>query len=428
VLWTFKTGNPIASGPTVFAAGGKEYVAITVGGTPTSSNGGTVSQLYVFALGSGPTARTTAGVRVGVAWPVTGASPAERVAARSLSATGGGARISVSGGAVPLELWRADSSNEAAITGRVLLAGKPVAGAVVAVDRYRVPLRSDEQGRFSVSVDSTLARRHPLHVADASRATLGGQALTAAQRRTLGQASGGVSVAYRLVGLRAAPSRGGILVTGRAVRADGVPTPGVVLLSYRLQGTITDASGKPVPGATVVTRTTDRDFWTFSEPSDQNGHYVSFFSASDESGSDPVQLSVQVAAGRVSYGSGLRNVPFSRLHSATMDAKLPAAGTTLPLPTSTPEEGAFYRGLLVGVSGPAGVIEPLAARWPAKDGRFSLLLPASVRGTTLRFWESDFVSFSRSPATPGGPVDLAVWPRKLSPRVARDVAFLAVAR
>ena len=425
VLWTFKTGNPIASGPTIFAAGGREYVAVTVGGTPTSSNGGTASQLFVFTLGTGTTARTTQSVQPAAAWPVTGAAPN---AHRTLVATGGGVRITVSGGAVPLALWRADSSNEATVAGRLGLRGKPVAGAVVAVDRYRLPRRTDAQGRFSVLVDSTLARRHPIHVAAASHATVGGRPLTAGERKTLSHASGGVSVGYRLVGLRAKPSARGVFVTGRAVRVDGAPAPGVVLLSYRLQGTITDASGNPVRGATVVTRTTDRDFWTFSEPSNANGHYVSYFSASDEAGSDPVALSVQVASGRVSYGSGVRNVSFSRLHSATMDVKLPSTGTTLALPVSTPEEGAFYRGLLVGASGPAGVIKPLAARWPAGDGRFSLLLPSSARGKTLRFWESDFASFSRSPATPGGAVDLRSWPTKLSPRVARDVAFLAVRR
>lgn len=217
-------------------------------------------------------------------------------------------------------------------------------------------------------------------------------------------------------------------MTGRAVRADGAPAPGVVLLSYRLQGTITDANGTPVRGATVVTRTTDRDFWTFSEPSDASGHYVSYFSASDESGSDPVALSVQVAVGNVSYGSGTRNVSFSRLHSATMDLRLPERGTNLALPASTPEQGAYYRGLLIGVSGHAGVIKPLAARWPTRDGRFSLLLPLTARGETLRLWESDFALFSHSSATPGGSVDLQAWPRKLSPRVARDIAFLRVAR
>ena len=66
-------------------------------------------------------------------------------------------------------------------------------------------------------------------------------------------------------------------------------------------------------GATVVTRTTDRDFWTFSLPTDANGRYVSFFSASDEQGSDPVQLNVQVAVGQRSYSAGLANVDFKRL-------------------------------------------------------------------------------------------------------------------
>ena len=426
VLWTFKTGNPIASGPTIFQNGGKEFVAVTVGGTPTSSNGGTVSQLFVFALGEAPAARTTESVGPHVSWTVTGS--VEKAHVRKLSATGHGARIVVNGGAVPLTLWRADSSNLATTTGRVLLHGKPVAGAVVAVDRYRLPVRTDTNGRFTANVDSTLARRHPLHVAGASHATTAGRQLTTAERSALEKASGGISVGYRVVDLRATPSAGGILVTGRAVRADGVAAPPVVLLSYRLQGTITDASGNPVSGATVVTRTTDRDFWTFSEPSSASGHYVSYFSASDEEGSDPVALSVQVAVGNVSYGSGIRTVSFSRLHSATMDVKLPAKGTTLTPPVSTPEVGAFYRGLLVGVSGPNGVIAPVSARWPAKDGRFSLLLPSSVRGKTLRVWESDFATFSRSPATPGGIVDAGAWPKKLSPRVARDVAFVTVGK
>ena len=214
------------------------------------------------------------------------------------------------------------------------------------------------------------------------------------------------------------------------MRVDGAPAPGVVLLSYRLQGTITDASGNPVRGATVVTRTPDRDFWTFSEPSNANGHYVSFFSASDEAGSDPV---VVERPGRRRAES--RMAPASATcrsrdcTARTMDMKLPSTGTTLALPESTPEAGAFYRGLLVGVSATGWSGQARSRRaGPAGDGRFSLLLPSSARGRTLRFWESDFAAFSRSPATPGGAVDLRSWPTKLSPRVARDVAFLAVRR
>jgi alcohol dehydrogenase (cytochrome c) len=55
VLWSFQTGYQIASGPSIYEDHGKEYVAITIGGTPTSSFGGTASQLEVFALNGNPT-------------------------------------------------------------------------------------------------------------------------------------------------------------------------------------------------------------------------------------------------------------------------------------------------------------------------------------------------------------------------------------
>ncbi|MQA74854.1 MAG: PQQ-binding-like beta-propeller repeat protein [Solirubrobacterales bacterium] len=51
VLWKFQTGNQIAAAPSVYEADGREYVAVTVGGTFTSSFGGTGSRLDVFALG-----------------------------------------------------------------------------------------------------------------------------------------------------------------------------------------------------------------------------------------------------------------------------------------------------------------------------------------------------------------------------------------
>jgi PQQ-dependent dehydrogenase (methanol/ethanol family) len=50
VLWQFQTGFQLAAGPTVYEVDGKEYLAVTVGGTPTSSFGGTASRLDVFAL------------------------------------------------------------------------------------------------------------------------------------------------------------------------------------------------------------------------------------------------------------------------------------------------------------------------------------------------------------------------------------------
>ena len=43
VLWKFQTGFQIAAGPSIYSVNGTEYVAITVGGTATSSTGGTVA-------------------------------------------------------------------------------------------------------------------------------------------------------------------------------------------------------------------------------------------------------------------------------------------------------------------------------------------------------------------------------------------------
>lgn len=53
VLWSFQTGAQIAAAPVLYQAGGTEYVAVNVGGTPTSSFGGTsTSRLDVFKLGA----------------------------------------------------------------------------------------------------------------------------------------------------------------------------------------------------------------------------------------------------------------------------------------------------------------------------------------------------------------------------------------
>ena len=428
VLWTFNTGRPIASGPTIFSAGGKEYIAVTVGGTPTSSNGGVASLLQVFSLGGTRSIRRPASTQT-LAHPVTtiGTRIVPPRAAAAASATAA-PRIVLQGAVVPLALWQAASSNEATVNGRLLLGGKPVVGARMGVDRYTSRRTTDARGAFSLRVDKTLPQRHPVRVVDATRARVGGRTLTEPERTALRAASAGISVAYRLVDLRARLQKNGtVAVSGRALRADGAPAPGVVLLSYRLAGTVTDASGRPVQGATVVTRTTDRDFWTFSLPSNSNGRYVSFFSASDEQGSDPVELNVQVAVGQRSYSAGLANVDFKRLSSATMDVKLPASGSGLPLPKSKTEAGAVYRGLIVGALGPRGVLKPLSVRWPDARGRFSLVLPHVARGTTLRFWESNFETFSTVAARPGGPANAAAIPQRLTTRIPSGIAVVRVA-
>jgi alcohol dehydrogenase (cytochrome c) len=425
VLWTVQTGHQIAAGPSVYSIGGKEYLAITVGGTPTSSNGGISSELQVFSLGGSSTQSPPPPLPRVLQSVKRSATTQHRRVVRRAAAQGFGS-IPTQGGLV-VRLWEANSSNVARVSGRVLLNGAPVAGATVSMDRYTVPQATAKDGTFHTDVDSTIPQRRVVRVVGAAQATVHGRALTAGQRTALLGASGGFSIGYGLQGLRAQVQKdGSVLVSGRLQGGSGQAPPTVRLLTYQLGGTITNASGNPVQGAVVITRTQDRDFWTHSSASDASGHYTSFFAASDETDADPVILAVGVASGGISYGGTLgTNTPFKRLQSATMNIKL-GNGTAYTIQAPTAQVGAVYSGLVVGVTVGGKVVKPLAERWPDAKGSFSMRLPASVRGKTLHFWENLRQSFSRFPARPAGSIDLAAWPSQLGDAVPAGLASLAI--
>jgi PQQ-dependent dehydrogenase (methanol/ethanol family) len=425
ILWTFKAGDPIAAGATVFAVDGKEYVAITVGGTPTSSNGGTAAKLMVFSLGGGAD-RT---VRTGPA-PVPVKAPAARATqgVRTADAASAAARIVLGTTQITVRGWAPSSNDTVAVHGRLLLHGKPVAGARIRVDSYLLPQTTGPDGGFSYPADYTLARRHVVHVAGAATARVGGRRLSAADRAAVLRAGSAFNVAYAVSNLRARTGKGGtIVVTGRLHNATNVAPPPVVLYTYRLSGRITDANGNPVSGAFVVTRTQDRNFWTFSQPSDANGVYHSYYTASDQGGENPVPLSMQIALGKVSYGAPLGvTVKFTALRSASVDFKLPATPGGSPVPSAvTTTPGAIYEGTLVGVQGSKGVIVPVGGNWPDRNGNFRLVLPASAKGQRVSIFEDNRQVVAVS-AAPGGPVEKGAWPHGLGQTVPQRLAAITL--
>src|SRR5207253_792582 len=132
VLWTFQTGHQIAAGPAIYSVGGKQYIAITSGGTPTSSNGGTASELQIFALGGSrneskpppdlpPVARTLQAV---VSQVTSAGRPAR---ARRTSARGSG-RLTTQSGLV-VRQWNANSNNTRNTIGHLRLGSRPGAAA-----------------------------------------------------------------------------------------------------------------------------------------------------------------------------------------------------------------------------------------------------------------------------------------------------------
>jgi hypothetical protein len=262
----------------------------------------------------------------------------------------------------------------------------------------------------------------------ASGATVNGKKLNAGQQRALLAARSGVSVGYKIVGLAAHVSGGHVVVSGRVVNTAGNAPPTVRLLTYRLSGTITDAAGKPVEGAVVITRTQDRDFWTHSSATDANGHYTSYFAASDETSANPVVLSVGVALGSVAYGGNVgTNANFARLKSSTMNIQL-GAGTNYTVQAPSAYVGAIYSGLVVGVTAGGRVVKPNAETWPSGSGAFSMTLPASARGKTLTLWENDRQAFSSFVARPGGRMDLSSWPSALGDGVPTGLASVKAPR
>jgi alcohol dehydrogenase (cytochrome c) len=427
VLWTFQTGHQIASGASLFSIGGKEYLAITVGGTPTSSGGGTATELQVFTLG-GSSSQSPAPPLPRVLQSVSHPKVRAHVVRPAAPVAQGFGSIPTQSSLV-VRLWQANSSNVARVGGRVLLGGAPVAGARVAMDGYVLPQATAKDGSFKTDVDITIPLRRVVRVIGASHATVHGRVLSAGQRSALLRASGGFSIGYGFQGLRAKVQKdGSVVVSGRLAGASRQVPPTVRLLTYQLTGTITDKSGKPVQGAVVITRTLDRDFWTHSSPSDASGNYSSFFAASDETSADPVVLAVGVASGGISYGGNLgTNASFKRLQSSVLNIQL-GSGVAYTLQTSAPQVGAIYSGLVVGVTSGGTVVKPLSERWPDASGAFSMRLPTSVRGKTVRLWENQRQFFSHFAARPGGAVDLAAWPSQLGDAVPSGLAALAIPR
>jgi PQQ-dependent dehydrogenase (methanol/ethanol family) len=435
VLWTFQTGHQIAAGPSLYSVDGKEYLAITSGGTPTSSGGGVASELQVFALGASqkespppdlPAFRSASSATPAVV--VTAAPPPAHARDVLAAHAAKGGRIATQA-AIVVRPWDANSSNVQTMFGRLLLHGAPVAHARISVDGYVVRRATTPDGQFRYDADNTVARKHQVRVAGLGSATVKGRRLTADERSALTAASGSFSVGYAIDGLHVRPVKDGTtIVTGRVHDTAGNAPPTVALQTYQLTGTITDTAGKPVQNAVVITRTQDRDFWTFSSATDANGHYTSFFGASDETDADPVSLSVGVALGGTSYGGTLgTTVSFDRLRSASMNIQLgPGAKYTISKPSSY--AGAIYQGLVVGVSGPGGVIKPVFGRWPDATGNFTIVLPRSARGKTIRFWENQRQTFSPVNARPGGPIDLQAWPTQLGPAAPAGLAGMAIPR
>jgi hypothetical protein len=324
--------------------------------------------------------------------------------------------------------WSADSSNLVPATGTVELGGVPVSGVGVRVDGYQLPATTNAKGQFTYLLDHTLLGRHVVAVVDASAGKAAGQPLSSADQVRLASVQASIQVAYPVTQVQVTTNAAGEpVVSGKVATTAGTAPPKVGLLTYRLTGTVTDSNGKPVDGAVVSTRTTDRDYWTISTVTGKDGRYSSLFTASSESQQDPVPFTVRVSIGDTVYQFlPLEYVLFRRLQSATLDIRLPPRGYPMAIPEPVSYPGALYTGILVGAAVNGVPVRPVAATWPTGSGAFQLTLPKRLAGKTVTLWEAKVQLFSRTPATPGGSVDIAGWPSTLPADAPRNLASVAL--
>lgn len=323
-----------------------------------------------------------------------------------------------------LSTWNADSDNLVPATGTIELGGKPVAGVHVRVGDFDVPSPTSANGRFVYLVDHTLLGRHVVTVTDTTGGTIGRAPLTDGQRTALKTLQASIDVIYEVRDIAVSRTAGGDpVIRARLVDASGTGPPAPGLLTYQLTGTVTDASGKPVTGAQVSTRTLDRDYWTISTPTDANGRYSSQFTASSESQADPVPFTVRVSMGNTVYQFLPQEfVFFDRLESATMNLRLPPTGYAMAIPRPVSYPGAVYTGIVAGAALGNTPVRPVSITWPDRSGRFEIVLPRSLAGKTVSLFESKLALFSRSTARPGAAIELGDWPRSLPADAPRGIA------
>jgi hypothetical protein len=323
----------------------------------------------------------------------------------------------------PVARWTPSTDNLVVVPGAVTVGGAPVSGVRLRVGGYTLPAETDAEGRFSYLLDRTLIGRHVISVVDASKATIAGKPLSANQQEALVTSLGAITAAYPLRDLRESRNPAGEPVVSGRFAFGGVDPPLVSRYSYQLTGTVLDANGKPLVGARVSTRTLDRDYWTVSSPTDSRGRFGALFTASSETGTNPVPMTVRVSKGNFVYQFLPEEyVEFQLLSSARLLIRLPPEGypMVLPLPTSYP--GAVYEGLVIGAAMHGRLVRPVAATWADATGRFTITLPRGLAGKSVSLWEATLDLFSRDAAHPGGPIDLTDWPTALPADAPRDLA------
>nr|WP_309098476.1 Ig-like domain-containing protein [Fredinandcohnia onubensis] len=296
----------------------------------------------------------------------------------------------------PYESWKMDSSHQKLTKGKLSVNDKPVVGAIIQVSNKR-KTTTDANGEFSILLDTNIIERDIVHVSSLDEATVDGKALSEELKKDLLALEQELMVYFPIEIDKVEENKEDnslVDVFARAVLNESEEFPKFGVEKFPIIGTIKDANGKPVEGATVNIRRDGVEGFSMSDPSNDNGEYAMYYIPEDD---ENHYLNVYVPSKNITYtlpeGKAFL---FPDDFGIKLDIVLPEEGTIIkdemPTLVATDAKGALYKGVLIGLNAPDNVNYSITV--PQRDGTFVITLPKDAWEKNPSFYEINFRGYS----------------------------------
>ncbi|MEH7236435.1 Ig-like domain-containing protein [Bacillus sp. JJ1562] len=296
----------------------------------------------------------------------------------------------------PYESWKVDNSHQKLTKGQLLVDDKPVVGAVIQVSNKR-KTTTDTNGEFSILLDTNMIGRDIVHVASLDEATIDDKALTEELKKELLSLEQELMVYFPIEIDKVEENKEDnslVDVFAHAVLKENEEFPKFGVEKFPIKGTIKDANGNPVEGATVNIRRDGVEGFSMSDPSNENGEYAMYYIPEDD---ENHYLNVYVPSENITYtlpeGKAFL---FPDDFGIKLDIVLPEAGTIIkdepPTLVATDAKGALYKGVLIGLNTPDNVTYSITV--PQRDGSYVVTLPKNAWDGNPSFYQINYRGFS----------------------------------
>lgn len=296
----------------------------------------------------------------------------------------------------PYESWKMDSSHQKLTKGKLSVNDKAVVGAIIQVSNKR-KTTTDANGEFSILLDTNIIERDIVHVSSLDEATVDGKPLSEELKKDLLALEQELMVYFPIDIDKVEENKEDnrlVDVFARAVLNENEEFPKFGVEKFPIIGTIKDANGNPVEGATVNIRRDGVEGFSMSDPSNENGEYAMYYIPEDD---ENHYLNVYVPSKNITYtlpeGKAFL---FPDDFGITLNIVLPEEGTIIkdepPTLVATDAKGALYKGVLIGLNAPDNVNYSITV--PQRDGTFVITLPKDLWEKNPSFYQINFRGYS----------------------------------